>query len=98
MAIELEYDVLDDARVAAALKNLPGWEQDGPAIRKQYSFDSFMEAVAFVNRVAATAEHINHHPDIIVNYKKVTIRFWTHKKNATTGADVYTAAEVDKVA
>ena len=98
MAIELEYEVLDEAQVAEALKDLDGWERDGVAICKTYEFRTFMEAIAFVNRVAATAEQINHHPDIIINYRKVTVRFWTHKKNATTKADVFTAAAVDKVA
>ncbi len=98
MAHELEFIVLDAAALAEALKSLPGWECDGQAIKKQYEFPSFMEGIQFVNRVAETAERFNHHPDIIINYKKVTVRFWTHKKNAVTRADVLVAGEVERVA
>lgn len=97
MATELEFDVLDKAQVEEALKPLEGWEYDAPAICKTYSFPNFLHGIAFVNRVALVAEHINHHPDIEIHYKDVTVRIWTHKKNATTKADITLAAEIEKV-
>jgi 4a-hydroxytetrahydrobiopterin dehydratase len=48
--------------------------------------------------VAGVAEQFNHHPDIDIRFKKVRVAFWTHKKDATTRADVLLAAEVDRVA
>jgi 4a-hydroxytetrahydrobiopterin dehydratase len=97
MAHELEFDVLDEGQVAAALGGLPGWERDGVKIRKQYVFESFPAAIAFVNRVAGVAEEFNHHPDIEVHFKKVDVLFWTHKKNATTQADVVVSGAIEKV-
>ena len=49
---------------------LNGWTLDGDAIRKQYTFKDFPEAIAFVNRLAPEAERADHHPDILINYKR----------------------------
>jgi 4a-hydroxytetrahydrobiopterin dehydratase len=97
MATELVFDVLDHAALEEALIDLDGWEANGVAIQKAFNFSSFPAAIAFVNRVAEVAERLNHHPDIIINFRKVTVRYWTHKKNATTKANIVAAAEVDKV-
>jgi 4a-hydroxytetrahydrobiopterin dehydratase len=98
MATQLEYEVLDDESVEDALDSLNGWESDQRAIHKTYSFNSFLEAIAFVNRVAVVAESLDHHPDIHINYKDVTLRCWTHKNNAITKADITLAHEIEKVA
>ena len=96
MAHELEFAVLDDAQVDEAMKTLPGLRREGAKIRKQCDFASFPAAIAFVNKVADAAEAFNHHPDIEIHYKNVDIVLWTHKKNATTKADVVVAREVEK--
>lgn len=98
MANELEFDVLDTSQVKAALAELPEWEIDAPAIARTFTFDSFLEAIAFVNRAAVVAEQFNHHPDLAINFKQVTVRLWTHKKNATTQADITVAAAISAVA
>ena len=98
MANELEFDVLDEGQVQAALAGLPGWEAAAPAIMRCFSFSSFLEAIAFVNRVAVVAEQFNHHPVLEINFRRVAVRLWTHKKNATTQADFTVAQAIDKVA
>ena len=97
MAHELEFSVLDSDAVDEALKGMEGWRRDGVKIRKEYAFDGFPAAMAFVNRVAAVAEQFNHHPDIEVHFKKVDVILWTHKKDATTKADVAVAMAIEKV-
>jgi 4a-hydroxytetrahydrobiopterin dehydratase len=97
MAHQLEFDVLDANQVDEAIRELDGWNRDGVKIRKQYVFESFPAAIAFVNRVAAVAQEFNHHPDIEVHFKKVDIILWTHKKDATTKADVVVAQAIEKV-
>lgn len=98
MATQMEYDVLDDESIEDALDTLPDWQRDEMAIRKTFAFDSFLEAIFFINRLAVVAESLDHHPDIQVDYKKVTLRCWTHKNHATTKADVTLAHEIEKVA
>ena len=98
MATQLEFDVLDDESIDDALDNLHDWQRDGAAIRKTYVCGSFLEAIAFINRVAVVAEGLDHHPDIQIEYKKVTLRCSTHKNNAVTKADMALAHEIEKVA
>jgi pterin-4a-carbinolamine dehydratase len=64
-----------------------GWEERDNALVREFSFDGFAEAVAFVNRVAELAERENHHPDIDVRYSKVTLRWSTHSEGGITERD-----------
>lgn len=97
MANALEFSILNDEQIQDALIELPEWERDGVRIRKTYIYPSFRDAVDFVNRVAGVAEKFNHHPDIEISFKKVTIKLWTHKCHAITRADVVVAGEIEKV-
>jgi 4a-hydroxytetrahydrobiopterin dehydratase len=75
-----------------------GWEEVDGALERTFELPSFPEAIAFVNRVADAAEQANHHPDIAVSYRKVTIRYWTHSENAITDRDVAEAARIGTLA
>ena len=81
--------------VQQRLKTLTGWTLDGDAIRKQYTFKDFLEAIAFVNRIAPEVNAVDHHPDILVNYKRVTLTFSTHSEGGLTDKDFDGAAMVD---
>ena len=52
------------------------WIENDGALERTYEFPTFAEAIAFVTRIADLAEAENHHPDIAVSYRKVTLR-WT---------------------
>ncbi len=87
--------LLSDAEIAERLSRLPGWSREGDRLVKQYEFPSFEEAIAFVNRVAERAEAANHHPDIAVHYRKVTLTLWTHSEGGITEKDTDAAASFD---
>jgi len=80
------------------LEGLNGWTLDGDAIRKQYTFADFPAAVAFVNRLAPEAEAADHHPDILINYKRVTLTYSTHSEGGLTPKDFAGAAVADRLA
>ena len=80
------------------MKSLSGWTLDGDAIRKQYTFKDFLEAIAFVNRLAPEAEKADHHPDILINYKRVTLTYSTHSEGGLTEKDFAGAAAADRLA
>ena len=80
------------------LKGLNGWTRDGDAIRKQFTFAGFPEAVAFVNRLVPEAEAADHHPDILINYKRVTLTYSTHSEGGVTDKDFAGAAAADRLA
>ncbi len=80
------------------MKGLNGWTLAGNAIRKQYTFAGFPEAVAFVDRLAPEAEAVDHHPDILINYKRVTLTYSTHSEGGLTIKDFEGAATADRLA
>jgi len=77
---------------------IQGWTLDGNEIRKQFTFAGFPEAIAFVNRLAPEAEAADHHPDILINYKRVTLTYSTHSEGGLTAKDFIGAAMADRVA
>ena len=80
------------------LQSLQGWTLDGDAIRKQFTFKNFVDAIAFVNRLAPEAERADHHPDILINYKRVTLTYSTHSEGGLTDKDFDGAAAADRLA
>ena len=63
------------------------WDEVDGALQREFRFDSFPAAIEFVNRVAELAEAENHHPDIVVSYRDVTLRWRTHSADAITDRD-----------
>ena len=89
---------LSSDQVRERLERLAGWDVDGETIRKQFVFDGFASAVAFVVRVAFDAEAADHHPDVMIsNYKKVTLTFTTHSAGGLTEKDFAGAEGADRV-
>jgi len=89
---------LSRADAEQRIKSLNGWTLDGDAIRKQFTFSGFPEAVAFVDRIAPECEKADHHPDILINYKRVTLTYSTHSEGGLTDKDFAGAAMADKLA
>ncbi|HEY3382954.1 MAG TPA: 4a-hydroxytetrahydrobiopterin dehydratase [Vicinamibacterales bacterium] len=77
------------------LKELPGWRREGDAIVRQFTFAGFPEAVAFVDRLVPAAEAADHHPDITINYKRVTLSYSTHSVGGITDKDFAGATKAD---
>jgi 4a-hydroxytetrahydrobiopterin dehydratase len=75
-----------------------GWNEVRGALERGYRFESFAEAIAFVNRLAAAAEEADHHPDIAISWNAVTVRWWTHVKRAITDRDAELARRTDELA
>ena len=89
---------LSGSEAQQRIKRLNGWTLDGDAIRKQFTFANFVEAIAFVNRLAPLAESADHHPDILINYKRVTLTYSTHSEGGLTEKDFEGAAAADRLA
>jgi len=89
---------LTRAEAEQQLKSLSGWSLDGDSIRKQFTFTDFPAAVNFVNRLMPEAEAADHHPDILINYKRVTLTYSTHSEGGLTDKDFAGAATADRLA
>ena len=75
-----------------------GWTIRDGALERTFVLPSFSEAIAFVNRVAELAEKEDHHPDIAVSYKKVTLRWTSHSEGGITDRDYALAERSDVLA
>ena len=89
---------LSDEEIGKALSGVDGWTREGDAIRKQYTLGGFPDAIAFVTRLAFDAEAADHHPDITINYKRVTLVFSTHSEGGLTQKDFDGAAMAERKA
>ena len=86
---------LNSSELGAALAGLPGWVSDAQAIKRTYTCSSFMESMAFAGRIATYAESVDHHPDLLISYKKVTVTWSTHDAGGVTEKDVAAAKATD---
>ena len=89
---------LTSDEVRQRLTALPGWELGDNAIKRKFTFRDFAEAVSFVVRVGFGAEAADHHPDILINYKRVTLTFSTHSEGGLTEKDFAGAATATAIA
>jgi 4a-hydroxytetrahydrobiopterin dehydratase len=77
-------------------RRLPGdWERDGDEIVRTYEFDDYPSAVTFVNDVADIADEEFHHPEIVLRYDEVEVRFTTHDAGGITETDLRLADDCD---
>ena len=89
---------LNDAEICERLAKLKQWRLEGDAIRREYKFESFPDAVAFVARLVPGAEAADHHPDISINYTRVTLSYSTHSEGGLTEKDFEGASMADRCA
>lgn len=87
---------LPDLDIQRALNGLPGWSRRGDALTKTFVFDRFKDGIAFVTRIAAAADAMNHHPDIDIRYTKVTTTLSTHDAGGITQNDLDLAKQIDE--
>jgi 4a-hydroxytetrahydrobiopterin dehydratase len=87
---------LSDAQIGEELKSLPGWEYRDSALRKQFRFKEFMDGIRFIGRVAEMAEAADHHPDMLINYIRVTFICSTHSEGGVTDKDLHLAKQIEQ--
>ena len=90
--------LLSDSEIDAGLADLPGWERDEDAIVRDFDRGNFVGAVEFLNAIVPIAEEANHHPDVGISWKDVTVSISTHSEGGITANDLALAAEIDAIA
>jgi 4a-hydroxytetrahydrobiopterin dehydratase len=86
---------LNDAEIDERLTGLNGWERSGDAIVKQFDNGDFKGSVDFVNRLTPVAEEMNHHPDLEISWKTVTVTISTHSEGGLTENDFELARRIE---
>jgi len=87
---------LSGIEIQDALSGLDGWEFKDNAIRKTFTFETYMESIAFINRLAEKAEEDNHHPDMVVGWCKIDVAFTSHDQGGVTLACIEMAKKANK--
>ncbi|SDW09722.1 4a-hydroxytetrahydrobiopterin dehydratase [Marininema mesophilum] len=78
---------LTTEEITLRLQNLPGWHEKEGKLTKQFRFQTYMEGVDFVNRVADLSEEVQHHPDVLLTYRQVELQLTTHDQGGITEKD-----------
>ena len=87
---------LTEAEISAGLATLNKWTRAGDALVKEFAFDSYLAGVAFAASVGVVAEGLDHHPDMTIGWRRVTVSFTTHDAgNQLSAKDLAAAAAVD---
>ena len=89
---------LSNLAIARALERLGEWRREGDVISRAFRCGSFADAIAFVVRIGFLAEAVDHHPDIDIRYRTVTVALTTHDAGGLTQYDVDLATAIDVVA
>ena len=90
-------DVLTDEQVAERLAGVPGWTQDHDSIVHTQKLADFKAALLYVGAVAYLAEAANHHPDILIQWNKVTLTLSTHSAGGLTTNDFGLAGQINQL-
>ena len=88
---------LSDEAVVAFMANHPGWERADDALVRTFAFSDSGAGIAFVVRVGFAAEKRDHHPDLVVRYRKIEVRWATHDVGGITALDIEMAELCDRV-
>jgi 4a-hydroxytetrahydrobiopterin dehydratase len=87
---------LNAAEIEEVLKAHPKWSLESGKLVRRWTFKDFVEAMAFVNRVAVLAEAAGHHPDIDIRYNQVLLGLISHDAGGITKRDAAMASQIDK--
>lgn len=92
---------LSAAEIAALQPEVPGWdlvEVEGEArLRRRFRFKTYARAAAFTQAVAEQADAQDHHPAILLEWRQVTVEWWTHVLNGLHRNDFIMAARCDRI-
>lgn len=87
---------LNATEIEEVLKTHPEWHLEAGKLLRKWTFQDFVGAMAFVNRVAAVAEAAGHHPDIDIRYNQVTLGLISHDAGGITKRDRTMVEQIDK--
>ncbi|WP_395751155.1 4a-hydroxytetrahydrobiopterin dehydratase [Prosthecobacter sp.] len=92
-------ELLDEDAIKRGLGTLSeNWVVEGRELVREFRFPSYMAGIEFVRRIAVLAEAMNHHPDLLVGWRKVKVRLSTHSAGGLTALDFDLAGQVTAAA
>jgi len=86
---------MNEDQIAEGLDAHSEWVELNSKIQRTFEFDDFVGSMKFVNQIAEYAEQVQHHPDILIRYNKVTLSVSTHDAGGITNKDFELASKAD---
>lgn len=87
-------DALSQKEIEARLANLDGWSVDEEnMLTKTFAVPTYLEGVAFASTVGTLSEGLDHHPDLLITWRKVKVSYVTHDAGNVLTAKDFEAAE-----
>ncbi|WP_373531221.1 4a-hydroxytetrahydrobiopterin dehydratase [Vampirovibrio sp.] len=77
------------------LNDLPDWIFNQNALERVYEGKNYLDALQKLNAIAQLSEAADHHPDLSLNWKKLTIRYWTHTAQGVSDLDFKLAHQAE---
>lgn len=100
-ACQFDADKLDSSQIQQKLKQLPDWEWIQPdqidQLSRTFSTRDFVSAMALAQKIETLAESVNHHPQLIIEYGRLTVRWWSHKIKGLHAMDFDMAQKTEKL-
>jgi len=101
VACNKDAPMVKDEEIPGLLAQIPGWsivtKNAINRLERVYTFNNFVDALAFTNRVGALAEAQGHHPDLLTEWGRVTVTWWSHKIKGLHNNDFIVAAKTDQL-
>jgi len=94
-AAAMKPELLSAATIQTKLTKLPGWQVKGCELVKEFRFCSYLAGLSFVQQIALLAEALNHHPDMLVRWRKITVRLTTQSVGGLTALDFALAEKIE---
>jgi 4a-hydroxytetrahydrobiopterin dehydratase len=92
-----EARALTESEITARMPGIPGWSLADGKLQRQLRFPSFVQAFGFIAALALVAERMNHHPEILNVYDRVTLTLWTHDTGGLSALDFALAEAVNRL-
>ena len=89
---------MTDQEIIDSLSSLSGWSHANGRLRKEFATGNFNQGIQFVLKVGEAADRLNHHPDILLTYPRVTVEIYTHDVGGITEFDFELARKIDAIA
>ncbi|MFY9932241.1 MAG: 4a-hydroxytetrahydrobiopterin dehydratase [Streptosporangiaceae bacterium] len=87
-------DLLTEPQINDELLAVPAWTREGEVIRTVTERADFRDALLYLGAVAYLAETANHHPDVSIEWNKVTLTLSTHSAGGLTANDFALARQI----
>ena len=99
-ACRIDAPIVSDDEASLLIKEIEGWDliNDGiKKLKKEFSFSNYIDSVDFLNKIAYMGEQEDHHPQIILEWGKVTVIWWSHKIKGLHKNDFICAAKTNNI-